>query len=335
MRKNVITYLRFLLVCFIWLGLVPFLARWIWRFYFRFGDWSVIHINPAETTTPDIPANNTTETHTERADAGNVFDEGFFGWLRGRDIWTSVLRDCFQGQIITICLVAVFVVVFLIREWVMQNAVQAVDDNLAPGNQWDGAQQMMAALDRPVQAAPPVIQPPVEQPPPPQETNQDSDPDEADDERDDDEDDDEFPIWGREIEADDRRREQERRLLETNIFEPPPPAPPQPPPQELILPDPPRPVIDIRRNDFEDDELDGDEFDGLMDILGMQGPIIGLLHNTVFSALMIALAVGLGVWLPFMFGKTALGALVWSPLFYIWDIDLCRLIRWKCWFNIR
>ena len=61
---------------------------------------------------------------------------------------------------------------------------------------------------------------------------------------------------------------------------------------------------------FEEDELDGDDFDGLWDILGMQGPIIGLLHNTVFSALMIALAVGLGVWLPFMFGKTALGALV-------------------------
>ena len=36
---------------------------------------------------------------------------------------------------------------------------------------------------------------------------------------------------------------------------------------------------------LEDDDLDGDDFDGLWDILGMQGPIIGLLHNTVFSAI--------------------------------------------------
>jgi len=297
---------------------VPFLARWIWRFYFRFGDWSAIHI-PAETTAPDVPA-DTAEIQPEIA-AANVFDQGFFGWLRGNDIWTSVLRDCFQGQIITICLVAVFVVVFLIREWVMQNAVQAVDDNIAPGNQWDGAQQMMAALERAAQAVPPVVPPPDEQQP------QDED-DDAEDEAHDD--DDEFPIWGREIEADDRRREQERRLLETNIFDPPPPPPPQTPPREIIVPDPPRPMVDIRRNDFEDDDLDGDEFDGLWDILGMQGPIIGLLHNTVFSALMIALAVGLGVWLPFMFGKTALGTLVSPPPCGVITILMYRPIQWRC-----
>ena len=40
LRNNLLTCLRFLLVCFIWLGVVPFLTRWIWRFYFFLGDWS-------------------------------------------------------------------------------------------------------------------------------------------------------------------------------------------------------------------------------------------------------------------------------------------------------
>src|SRR5271170_3492238 len=128
-RNNMLTYLRFLLVCFIWLGLVPFLARWIWRFYFRFGDWSAqIASPPPANITPEVEVAEPIETPEV---AVGVFEEGFFGWLKGQDIWTAVLRDCFQGQIITICLVAVFVVVFLIREWVMQNAVAVVQE--APG----------------------------------------------------------------------------------------------------------------------------------------------------------------------------------------------------------
>src|SRR5271155_3645466 len=140
LRNNLVTSLRFMLVCFIWLGLVPFVARWIWRFYFRFGDWSAIPSPP----TVALPATttNTTDNVTDlpspsvaaiedsvgNATSGGVLEEGFFGWLRGQDIWTAILRDCFQGQIITICLVAVFVVVFLIREWVMQNAVAVIEE---------------------------------------------------------------------------------------------------------------------------------------------------------------------------------------------------------------
>jgi hypothetical protein len=217
-KNNMVTYLRFLLVCFIWLGLVPFLARWIWRFYFRFGDWTTL------------------SKDSEKSEK-SFFEEGFFGWLKGTDLWSGILRDCFQGQIITICLVAVFVVVFLIREWVMQ----------------------AIAIEEPI----PIIE----------------------------------------------EREQEQEWIEEE-------------PRQVVFPIREFPPIEpeefnpgvrrqgILREPFEEDDIDGDDFDGLWDILGMQGPIIGLLHNTVFSALMIALAVGLGVWLPFMFGKTALGALV-------------------------
>src|SRR5579859_2537175 len=125
LRNNLLTYLRFLLVCFIWLGLVPFLARWIWRFYFRFGDWSPASPLP-------VSPNQTVEEGAANATIAGIFDEGFFGWMKGSDLWTAVLRDCFQGQIITICLVAVFVVIFLIREWVMQNAMGVIEEGGAP-----------------------------------------------------------------------------------------------------------------------------------------------------------------------------------------------------------
>jgi len=319
LRNNLLTYLRFMLVCFIWLGLVPFVARWIWRFYFRFGDWSVAPAPPspsasASAVLPITTVDNVTvyplsatpaTTENGTTDVGGVFEEGFFGWLKGQDIWTGILRDCFQGQIITICLVAVFVVVFLIREWVMQNAVAVIEE-------------------------PPVVEarrgiPAVQLP------------DEEHDERihTPDAEQEEPELYNEPDETENGEYAFDDDSLELVGLEDGPWRANTPPAQTdddapiLIEPAPvvadPRGQVAVRNfeaeqpvprnNDFfEDDDLDADDFDGLWDILGMQGPIIGLLHNTVFSALMIALAVGLGVWLPFMFGKTALGALVRYPL---------------------
>jgi E3 ubiquitin-protein ligase DOA10 len=296
LRNNILTYLRFLLVCFIWLGLVPFLARWIWRFYFRFGDWSA----------RPTPSPTTTSNATESTEKSGVLEDGFFGLLRGQDIWTAVLRDCFQGQIITICLVAVFVVVFLIREWVMQNAAAAVEENLLqPGlaRQFEDHEQAQEEVQEEPQLP----------------VNLDDDialqtelEDTSEDE----------PLQ-------DNEHEQGFYAV---IRQPQPDlAPPEPNPTEPIHAPPPEQVqVEVQllpRPLPEDEDLDADDFDGIWDILGMQGPIIGLLHNTVFSALMIALAVGLGVWLPFMFGKTALGALA-HPLEVLvrHPLNMCRIL---------
>jgi E3 ubiquitin-protein ligase DOA10 len=317
LRNNMLIYLRFLLVCFIWLGLVPFVARWIWRFYFRFGDWSSV-VTLSSTNTTVTPATNETAEVVPEPEKSGLLENGFFGWLKGQDLWTAILRDCFQGQIITICLVVVFVVVFLIREWVMQNAVAVneqgpADDGipavrLAPEEEQLLFQPAEAALpDEPVANI-------VHADTPPAEMQDDPFQDEH-----------LFPEWVR----------QRRDHLADPFARPMPQAQDieavlarqqaeqqqrNPPPFPAVIPQQNIPQVDFpvvndlnnrRGNEaFEEDELDGDDFDGLWDILGMQGPIIGLLHNTVFSALMIALAVGLGVWLPFMFGKTALGALV-------------------------
>lgn len=292
LRNNILTYLRFLLVCFVWLGLVPFLARWIWRFYFRFGDWSA---RPTPTPSPTITSNDTVKT--ELTQKPGVLEEGFFGLLKGQDIWTAVLRDCFQGQVITICLVSVFVVIFLIREWVMQNLVPAVEEN-----------HPLQVQERGVGPQPEPIQ---EQPEHPADTGYDLPPPQVEHV----EVDQELELLPDEEEQTHEEAQEPHHQPFYAVIRPPQVEAPPPPPQEADPVNIPRIVpqvqfdVQIPRPAQEDDEIDADEFEGLWDILGMQGPIIGLLHNTVFSALMIALAVGLGVWLPFMFGKTALGAL--------------------------
>ena len=61
------------------------------------------------------------------------------------------------------------------------------------------------------------------------------------------------------------------------------------------------------------DAIEGDDFEGIMDLIGMQGPIFGLLQNGVFCALLIAFTVAIGIWLPYLWGKIAL-VLLANPL---------------------
>ena len=51
---------------------------------------------------------------------------------------------------------------------------------------------------------------------------------------------------------------------------------------------------------------EGEDLEGVLELIGMQGPIFGLLQNAVFSALLISFTVALGIWLPYLWGKIAL-----------------------------
>lgn len=64
-------------------------------------------------------------------------------------------------------------------------------------------------------------------------------------------------------------------------------------------------------NDME--AIEGDDFEGIMDLIGMQGPIFGLFQNGVFCAVLIAFTVAIGIWLPYLWGKIAL-VLLANPL---------------------
>lgn len=58
---------------------------------------------------------------------------------------------------------------------------------------------------------------------------------------------------------------------------------------------------------------DGDDIEGLLELIGMRGPIFGLLQNGVFSALLVSFTVTLGIWLPYLWGKIAL-VLLTNPI---------------------
>lgn len=55
------------------------------------------------------------------------------------------------------------------------------------------------------------------------------------------------------------------------------------------------------------DALDeAEEFDGIMELIGMRGPLTGLLQNGMFSAVLISLTVSCGIWIPYNFGRLVL-----------------------------
>jgi E3 ubiquitin-protein ligase MARCH6 len=71
-------------------------------------------------------------------------------------------------------------------------------------------------------------------------------------------------------------------------------------------------VAGIDPNDIDAAE-DADDLEGVMELIGMHGPIFGLLQNGVFSALLIAITVAIGIWLPYLWGKIAL-VLLTNPI---------------------
>lgn len=93
-----------------------------------------------------------------------------------------------------------------------------------------------------------------------------------------------------------------------------------------------RPANDVQQNQgigvdaaIDPNELDaveeGDDLEGILELIGMQGPIFGLLQNGVFSALLISFTVAIGVWLPYLWGKIAL-VLLANPIQLIFGVPV-------------
>ncbi|KAE8145163.1 hypothetical protein BDV25DRAFT_165251 [Aspergillus avenaceus] len=76
----------------------------------------------------------------------------------------------------------------------------------------------------------------------------------------------------------------------------------------------------VDANDVEAVE-DGDDLEGILELIGMQGPIFGLLQNGVFSALLISFTVSVGIWLPYLWGKIAL-VLLANPVQLVFGVPM-------------
>ncbi|KAF9968318.1 hypothetical protein BGZ70_004959 [Mortierella alpina] len=118
--------LRALLVATIWLVLLPYATVWIWRLYFWVGDWFAFSANGLAVPMP-TPANSTAVSRNdteilqsyEQMDSLTRFVQRTispeYSWL------SKFVLDCFDGHVISAVVVVVFVAVFLLREWVLQN----------------------------------------------------------------------------------------------------------------------------------------------------------------------------------------------------------------------
>ena len=61
----------------------------------------------------------------------------------------------------------------------------------------------------------------------------------------------------------------------------------------------------VDANDVEQLE-DGEDMDDMLELIGMQGPLAGLLQNGMFSTVIISMTVLWGIWLPYLMGKLVL-----------------------------
>ncbi|KAI9781682.1 MAG: hypothetical protein M1835_004256 [Candelina submexicana] len=64
-----------------------------------------------------------------------------------------------------------------------------------------------------------------------------------------------------------------------------------------------------------------EDFEGVMELIGMRGPLLGLVQNGVFSAVLIMSTVTGGVWIPYCWGKFVL-LVMGDPILYLVKLPL-------------
>ncbi|KAF7725250.1 hypothetical protein EC973_000338 [Apophysomyces ossiformis] len=111
------TAIRAILVATVWLVILPFTTLWTWRFYFWSGE------NIGFTTRGDKTLSREEDTAEQHSAIENTLDDSLSEIpvvIFGRSL-RELATDCFEGQIITVAVVVVFIAAYLFREWVIQN----------------------------------------------------------------------------------------------------------------------------------------------------------------------------------------------------------------------
>jgi E3 ubiquitin-protein ligase MARCH6 len=71
---------------------------------------------------------------------------------------------------------------------------------------------------------------------------------------------------------------------------------------------------------------DAEDLEGILELIGMQGPIIGLFQNALFSAVLIFISVLAAVWVPYVYGKLVLLTTAMPELIYKVPLRMVTLI---------
>ncbi|KAL4078894.1 hypothetical protein V8B97DRAFT_2021235 [Scleroderma yunnanense] len=144
--------LRAIMIAIVWLALLPWITIWTWRLYFTMGESTAWWISGRERQL-DSPQVGFT-SFTAGNESVSLWKNGAILRLTTRPFWQSLSADIFAGQIIASLIVLTFVAVFLLREWISQNARPGVFEE----DEFGGP----ALGDPPVLQPLPAVQPPVE-----------------------------------------------------------------------------------------------------------------------------------------------------------------------------
>ncbi|TFK17884.1 hypothetical protein FA15DRAFT_675738 [Coprinopsis marcescibilis] len=111
--------LRAIIVAIIWLAVLPWVTIWTWRMYFAMGEstawWISDRPRPVSNDTYGVFARVKYDPIPMKTDT--LFDR-----VTTHPLWVMVSADIFTGQIIAALIVLTFVAIFLLREWISQNA---------------------------------------------------------------------------------------------------------------------------------------------------------------------------------------------------------------------
>src|SRR5690606_37667281 len=94
------------------------------------------------------------------------------------------------------------------------------------------------------------------------------------------------------------------RLGDFGEDEPDDDAPGNPPPPG----NPNRDAADAAGLDAEAIE-DAEDLEGILELLGMRGPVAGLLQNAIFCAFLVSITIFLGVFIPYNIGRVTIWGL--------------------------
>jgi E3 ubiquitin-protein ligase MARCH6 len=138
--------LRGIAVAAIWLGVLPWVTVWTWRMYFSMGESTCVSFTSDLpdcflsilrsawwiSDRPKPPSSETPLFNKIRYDTQAPPPKNFLARINSHPLWMALSADIFTGQIIASLIVLTFVAVFLLREWISQNARPGVFEDEEP-----------------------------------------------------------------------------------------------------------------------------------------------------------------------------------------------------------
>lgn len=130
----IIFCIRAVIVSFVWLAVLPWVTVWTWRMYFAMGNstawWISARPRSPSSSSSSFFSYNLTIRSQANASATNATlplyandsNSPSLNALFAHPLLRTVSADIFTGQIIATLIVLVFIAVFLLREWISQNA---------------------------------------------------------------------------------------------------------------------------------------------------------------------------------------------------------------------